>query len=97
MLSSRNTVSMEAAAEITIHRNNGGGWDKGPASMVTWNDWNSSQGGKTSTEHVRGKPDFHQQVQDEPQGQVFADIALGGRLSLVPQGGCTLRAQCPRE
>lgn len=61
------------------------------------NDRMQVQGGKASTEHVRGKPDFHRQVQDEPQGQVFADIALGGRLSLVPQGGCTLRAQCPRE
>lgn len=96
MLSPGNTLRMEATAE-TIHGNNEGGWNKGPASMVTWDDQTSSQGDRASVEHMWDRPEFPQQVLGEPWGQVLSEIALGERLSLVPQGGWTLCAQSPRE
>lgn len=76
MLFPGNTVRTEATAE-TIHGNNGGGWNKGPASMVTWDDQNSSQGDRASVEHMWDRPDFPQSVLGEPWGQVLTEVALG--------------------
>lgn len=84
MFSFRNRVKTEVAVETIIHGNNGEGWDEGPASMVTWGDRNSSQGDRVFANNLRGRPDFPQQVQDEPWGQLLTEITFGERLPLVP-------------